>query len=629
MNSKVFITLTLLAGFTGACHFGNNANTKLLEQAVAESSAQVLRITGIGDDPSEISYAYLTGSSDNRRLYALSCPHEDFGEDTKGRKAMIKSLGFDIDNETPALLDANNSDKKKLLTKWKFGEQPVLKCRYDNGTVNLRAVNYPAPVNETKYFLSFPERRTVEGKVIMYNLGCEGLIAGLGLSKDKAAVMSYDSLKADYDSSDLYDISCMSGKSPSNTTSFVNGCMLAKSSGDPLAWKTYKKLMAVAGVSESSLTACADTETKIKTLAQLDLSNASLTDLKPLSYFTQLVELDLSHNAIADFSVLSALVQLKVLKLDDNGIANVAALAKVLKDLKFLSTLSLRSNSLQSADGLGEVLSLQSLDLGANGNLSNMSALKTLVRLETLKLDATKVIDLSALESLVSLANLDMSNDTGLTFKSFDVLKYTKVQYPVLVGTPLTWSSVSQTFFTNCLMLDKIPADQAAPIKEELTSLGAVFDSNGKNKIPCQTLEKEKLSTWALDPNVDLGGEGGTANDGLCNGREKCIFIDRDGRYWKGWDGVPRTYNEAESYCQNLVYGNFDDWRMPTQEELLRASQAHIGKLNNPQFQVIGSWSTTSSAGREDRSQFVLFRSGGQIVNAGKSSKLPYLVCVR
>ncbi|HET9240231.1 MAG TPA: DUF1566 domain-containing protein [Oligoflexus sp.] len=78
---------------------------------------------------------------------------------------------------------------------------------------------------------------------------------------------------------------------------------------------------------------------------------------------------------------------------------------------------------------------------------------------------------------------------------------------------------------------------------------------------------------WIRDPLSDtgVGGALGEAGDGLCNGKENCVYNDPRGRLWSRVDNTYRNFDDAQTFCFKLVYGGYSDWRLPTVAELKQA----------------------------------------------------------
>ncbi len=77
-------------------------------------------------------------------------------------------------------------------------------------------------------------------------------------------------------------------------------------------------------------------------------------------------------------------------------------------------------------------------------------------------------------------------------------------------------------------------------------------------------------ANWIMDPANDT-----VTVNGLCDGAEACVFIDRiTGLMWTKEQGTGSTlysWQDAITQCDNLNYGGYTDWRLPTQKEMMQA----------------------------------------------------------
>ncbi len=114
---------------------------------------------------------------------------------------------------------------------------------------------------------------------------------------------------------------------------------------------------------------------------------------------------------------------------------------------------------------------------------------------------------------------------------------------------------------------------------------------------------------------------------------------------WKYWD-------EAMEYAKNLRLGGYDDWRLPTKEELgavvtlcggelvtyvddnwrdisdkNKANEKYKANYKAQGFASDIYWSSTTYAGNSSNAWYVIFNSGYQ-GNDGKSNSI-YIRCVR
>lgn len=139
-------------------------------------------------------------------------------------------------------------------------------------------------------------------------------------------------------------------------------------------------------------------------------------------------------------------------------------------------------------------------------------------------------------------------------------------------------------------------------------------------------------ANWVMDTTNDTGSGGGVALDGLCNGSEACVFKDQvTGLMWAKDTALTYTWQGAISYCDNLVYGGYSDWRLSTQKELMQAyvdgiwSLKAADKLVN--LSMILAWTaTTQSANTSSAWLQTLDNGGTNLYDKGSSYEL---ICVR
>ena len=93
---------------------------------------------------------------------------------------------------------------------------------------------------------------------------------------------------------------------------------------------------------------------------------------------------------------------------------------------------------------------------------------------------------------------------------------------------------------------------------------------------------------------------------------------------------VQKNWNGAVEYCQNLTLFGFNDWRLPTRDELLSIVDKNKSPTIKKEFQNVTSsyyWSSTTIASDSDRAWRVYF-GGGDDGWGGKTLSL-YVRCVR
>ncbi|MBW1872249.1 MAG: leucine-rich repeat domain-containing protein, partial [Deltaproteobacteria bacterium] len=123
----------------------------------------------------------------------------------------------------------------------------------------------------------------------------------------------------------------------------------------------------------------------LKELESLDLSVTSVTDLTPLRNLPKLRRLDLSHTRISDLSPLQRMPNLEVLRLDYTAVSDLSPLG----ELKKLHTIGMVGTPVKDLGPLASILSLWNLVLASDKGLTTQleSLLKKLPGLDVIRLD--------------------------------------------------------------------------------------------------------------------------------------------------------------------------------------------------------------------------------------------------
>lgn len=176
-------------------------------------------------------------------------------------------------------------------------------------------------------------------------------------------------------------------------------------------------------------------------LKKLMLKNNKIQDLAPISKLTNLEELDLYGNrGIESIAGFEKLTKLKKLLLNrTTGITDISPLS----ECKNLEELSIQYNKVSSIEALRGHDKLLSLDISGNRNINDLSPLvdslkltrllantnkisslepiKNMVNLIELHISDNQISDLSPLEKLSALEDLDIANNPDIT--SIEVFK--------------------------------------------------------------------------------------------------------------------------------------------------------------------------------------------------------------
>lgn len=138
---------------------------------------------------------------------------------------------------------------------------------------------------------------------------------------------------------------------------------------------------------------------------------------------------------------------------------------------------------------------------------------------------------------------------------------------------------------------------------------------------------------WIMDAMNDSGVGGGTTGNNGCDGSEDCVFQDRyTGMKWTKDMGTRTSWADAITYCHELTYGGYNDWRLPTQKELMQAyingiwSQKHPVKLSI--VSTSSYWTATTQSSQTVEAWFVNLASGNAAA-VEKSTSGFRAICVR
>ena len=151
-------------------------------------------------------------------------------------------------------------------------------------------------------------------------------------------------------------------------------------------------------------------------LDTLVLNGNSITSLDSLARLTNLEYLNLRSNKITSLDSLARLTNLEYLNLRYNSITSLTPLA----DLTNLERLGLGYNRITDVSSLASLTKLTHLALGGDGNegISNHNlsqAVTNMPDLVLLKVNAIGLTDVSFLEGLLKLEQLDLSANNGIT----------------------------------------------------------------------------------------------------------------------------------------------------------------------------------------------------------------------
>jgi len=118
----------------------------------------------------------------------------------------------------------------------------------------------------------------------------------------------------------------------------------------------------------------------------------------------------------------------------------------------------------------------------------------------------------------------------------------------------------------------------------------------------------------------------------LIDKRNSIILDQTTGLIWQKTEGGKRTWEKAIVYCENLVLGNYEDWRLPNIIELrsLVDRSKHNPTIDTAYFPDVAPsiyWTSSTPPSHNEYAWFVSFYTGN--VNNYSKSYSYYVRCVR
>ncbi|KAI8895704.1 P-loop containing nucleoside triphosphate hydrolase protein [Globomyces pollinis-pini] len=171
----------------------------------------------------------------------------------------------------------------------------------------------------------------------------------------------------------------------------------------------------------------------MKYLVQLDVSNNEIEEglcFQPVPFNIQ--DVDMSRNRIVNIGDMSSHRFLTRLSLDYNMISDISSLSDC-RNLKYLTVCGNMITSTRSLSGLP----LKFLDLRKN-QLSELSGIESLLKLQTLLVGDNTIDDISCLENHESIGSLDLSNNQIADIASLECLNtLPMLRHLQLAGNPV------------------------------------------------------------------------------------------------------------------------------------------------------------------------------------------------
>ncbi len=221
-----------------------------------------------------------------------------------------------------------------------------------------------------------------------------------------------------------------------------------------------------------------------------------LSDLTPLSEFTNLETLVLYNNHISDLSPLAPLTNLLTLRLERNRIEDITPL----NHFKNLECLQIDDNNISDLGPLSQLQKLRSLWISRN-RISDLGPLSQLQKLRNLWISRNRIQDISALRTLKSLRALDL---TGNSVTNLETLSHMSLSDLRLSDNGL--SDVSMLRHLNQAISCHLNLDLSSNSIDDIEPIGSlacvsILDLNNNSISDISSLNNPNLSDLLLASN--------------------------------------------------------------------------------------------------------------------------------
>ncbi|CAL5972214.1 Chain_A [Hexamita inflata] len=155
-----------------------------------------------------------------------------------------------------------------------------------------------------------------------------------------------------------------------------------------------------------------------KHVKNLSFVTNKITDLTPLTQYTQITDLNLSMNQITDLRPISGLVNMIQLYVFQNKFVDLSCL----RNMQQLKYLDVSYNENLDIWGLQFLCSLQSINI-TKCNVSDLSPIESLIYLKSLKAVQNKLTQINVIKNLQQLADIDIQSNYILNREPYYFVK--------------------------------------------------------------------------------------------------------------------------------------------------------------------------------------------------------------
>jgi Leucine-rich repeat (LRR) protein len=273
-------------------------------------------------------------------------------------------------------------------------------------------------------------------------------------------------------------------------------------SSEPITYVTIRGEQLSSALTELNLSEMNLTDEEIAPLAgltnltELNLRSNGISDLTPLASLNNLTRLDLESNRISDVSPLANLTNLTNLFLHNNRISDITPLA----NLTNLERLNFAINNINDISALANLVNLRSLDF--SGNITDISPISDLTRLEILFITSSQVSDIKPLADLTNLRLLNLERNQISDISP--LANMTNLEWLLLNNNEISdISPLVGMVKLDALFLENNQISDITPLAEltNLTSFLILSNNQISDITPLQNLTNSNWFILSLDDN--------------------------------------------------------------------------------------------------------------------------------
>ncbi|RYZ87575.1 MAG: leucine-rich repeat domain-containing protein, partial [Proteobacteria bacterium] len=350
--------ILLLASAWASC---TKKSSSILASKPSDTATSIIKIPS--GEFSDVAGPFLPviSTKDYQRVQQLPIGYRILCSNLGERNSFLQGLGFDpaaFDSMEPAYQD--EASPTESVVKLHLDSQPILRCPSDQAGVQEKPRLVQTLTNPPLFYVNYINSAVTGRDNVFYEVGCEGLIAGLGLNKETAVPINF---ALDRPTATKVDINCPNGITPAFNP-FLAECESAMRSpnvtDDQSAYQTLMAELPGFAVSNDAARTCGALWNYVKGLADVSASSLVLESVKPMEYMTNVKTLDIHDNLLSSIEPLKGLTRLRTLDISENP--DLVDL-RPLENLKALSTLKALKTKIKDLRPLAKLSKLTLLEI--------------------------------------------------------------------------------------------------------------------------------------------------------------------------------------------------------------------------------------------------------------------------